>query len=92
MQTVQTYLSYATNAVRNPASLGSKYAQAAERSAEAAITNPQSFLTRLRNLDTATLTTVGVVGAETIGFFTIGEMIGRFKIVGYRSSAPPAHH
>ncbi|KXT16605.1 hypothetical protein AC579_6652 [Pseudocercospora musae] len=94
MQTVQSYLTPLTNAVRNPstaASLVSKTAQAAERSAEAAINQPQSFLTRLRNLDSATLTQVGVVGAETIGFFSIGEIIGRFKLVGYRSSAP-AHH
>lgn len=92
MQTVQSYMTPIRNAISNPSSIGSRAAQTAEKSAEQAINNPQSFVERLRNLDPATLTTVGVVGAETIGFFTVGEMIGRFKIVGYRSNAPHAHH
>lgn len=92
MQTVQEVINPLTKAVRNPAGLGSQYSKAAEKTAETAINNPQSFLTRLRNLDHATLTTVGVTTAEVIGFFSIGEMIGRFKIVGYRSSGAHAHH
>lgn len=88
MQTVQSYLTPITNAVRNPASFGSQTAKAAERSAEAAINSPQSFMTRIRNLDSATLTQVGIITAETIGFFSVGEIIGRFKIVGYRGG----HH
>jgi F-type H+-transporting ATPase subunit g len=36
-------------------------------------------------------TTAGVVVAEVVGFFSIGEMIGRMKIVGYRSEAV-SHH
>ncbi|KAK4627152.1 ATP synthase subunit g, mitochondrial [Fulvia fulva] len=91
-QTVQSYLGQVTNAVRNPASLGSQAAKTAEKSAETVINNPQSFLARVRDLDAATLTTVGVVTAETIGFFSIGEMLGRFKIIGYRSSGSHAEH
>ena len=86
MQTVQSYMSPLTNAIRNPSSFASRSAQAAERSADSALNSPQSFLTRLRNLDSATLTTVGIVGAETLGFFSVGEIIGRFKLVGYRTS------
>lgn len=80
-----------TKALRNPASLGSQTAKAAERSAETAINNPQSFLERLRNLDGATLTSVGIITAETIGFFSVGEMIGRFKIIGYRGGSHEHH-
>lgn len=35
------------------------------------------------------MVTVGVIAAEVLGFFTVGEMLGRFKIVGYRGT--PAH-
>ena len=31
----------------------------------------------------------GVVGAEVLGFFTVGEMIGRMKLVGYRGGVTP---
>ncbi|CAK3753022.1 ATP synthase subunit G [Lecanosticta acicola] len=91
LQTVQSYLQPVTNAVRNPSGLGSQTAKAAERSAEAAINSPQSVMTRLRNLDTATLTSVGIITAETIGFFSVGEMIGRFKIIGYRGGSQEHH-
>jgi F-type H+-transporting ATPase subunit g len=36
------------------------------------------------------LAVIGVVAAELLGFFTIGEMVGRMKIVGYRGEK--AHH
>ena len=92
MQTVQNYIQPLTKNLRNPQGLLQRSAPAAEKTVETAINNPQSFLARLRNLDRATLTQVGVVGAEVLGFFTVGEMIGRFKIIGYRSDAPHAAH
>ncbi len=91
MQTVQSYLTPVTNAVRNPSSLAPRTASVAERSAETAVNNPQSFLERLRSFDSATMITAGVIGAETIGFFTIGEMIGRLKIIGYRGGHSEHH-
>jgi F-type H+-transporting ATPase subunit g len=91
MQTIQSYLTPLQNAARNPQSVLSRGSQTAASATDTAVNNPQSFLTRLRNLDSATLTQVGIVTAETIGFFSIGEMLGKFKIVGYRSEAP-AHH
>lgn len=66
--------------------------QTAQSTAQAAANNPQTYLTRLRNMDRETLTTTGVVAAETVGFFCIGEMIGRFKIVGYRGGAHHGEH
>ncbi|EMF13969.1 ATP synthase subunit G [Sphaerulina musiva SO2202] len=91
-QSVQSAIAPLRNAVSNPASFGSRTAKAAEKTADQAIQNPQSFVERLRNLDPAALTQVGIVTAETIGFFSIGEIIGRFKLVGYRSSAVHDHH
>ena len=92
MQTVQSYLTPITNAVRNPSSLASRTAGAAENTAESAVNNPSSFLTRIRNVDSATLLSAGIVTAETVGFFCIGEMIGRFKIVGYWGGHSSEHH
>ncbi|TVY54149.1 ATP synthase subunit g, mitochondrial [Lachnellula cervina] len=43
------------------------------------------------NLNTTKLVAGGVVAAELLGFFTVGEMIGRFKLVGYRGDTG-AHH
>lgn len=83
MQTVQSYLTPVTNAVRNPSALMSQTQGAAQSTAQQAASNPQSFLTRLRNMDSDTLLATGIVTAETIGFFCVGEMIGRFKVIGY---------
>lgn len=88
MQTVQTYLQPMTNAIRNPSSLVSSAQGAAQSTA---MNNPQSFLARIRNMDNETLVSAGVVTAETIGFFCVGEMIGRFKVVGYRGGHSDHH-
>ncbi|EMC98783.1 hypothetical protein BAUCODRAFT_65355 [Baudoinia panamericana UAMH 10762] len=90
MQTINSYLTPVQNAIRNPSSLMSRTtstatsaANTAQNAATEAASNPQSFLTRLRNFDTTTLQTAGVVTAEVVGFFCLGEMLGRLKIVGY---------
>nr|POF02385.1 atp synthase subunit g, mitochondrial [Quercus suber] len=93
--TVQQIQSYATplqNALRNPSSLLSTVQSTASSTAQTAANNPESFLVRLRQLDSATITTVGVIAAETLGFFSVGTMIGRMKIVGYRSDGSHASH
>ena len=99
MQTVQTYITPLQNALRTPSGVmqsASKAGAAAEKTAEStakeAMNNPESFLERLRTFDTATLTTVAVVTAEVIGFFSVGEMLGRFKIIGYRGDSHGEHH
>lgn len=43
-------------------------------------------------MNRAEMISAGVVVAEVIGFFTVGEMLGRLKIIGYRSSAPHGEH
>lgn len=97
MQTIQNYLTPLQNAIRNPSSLANRASSQASQAGQQAgnlageaASNPQSFASRLRNMDSSALTSVGVVAAETIGFFTVGEMIGRFKIVGYRGEH--SHH
>ncbi|GAB7353974.1 hypothetical protein MBLNU459_g4571t1 [Dothideomycetes sp. NU459] len=75
--TFQTYGQNLLNAIRNPSAAGSS--------------NPFQAISKLRSMDSQQLATVGVVTAEVIGFFTVGEILGRFKVIGYRSSAP-AHH
>jgi F-type H+-transporting ATPase subunit g len=91
-QTVQNAIAPLKKAISNPSSVGAQTARAAEKSAQQAVHQPQSFLEKVRNMDAATLTSAGVVAAETIGFFSVGEMIGRFKIIGYRSTGAHAHH
>ena len=91
MQTVQSYLTPLTNAIRNPSSVASRTSNAAGSAADTAVNNPQSFLARVRDMDSATLLAAGIVTAETIGFFCVGEMIGRFKIIGYRGGHSEHH-
>jgi F-type H+-transporting ATPase subunit g len=42
-------------------------------------------------MDNAKLVTGAVVAGEVLGFFTVGEMIGRMKLVGYRGDTG-SHH
>ncbi|CCE29786.1 related to F1F0-ATP synthase subunit G [Claviceps purpurea 20.1] len=39
----------------------------------------------------ARLATGTVIGLQCVGFFTVGEMLGRFKLVGYHGE-PASHH
>ncbi|KAK3896429.1 mitochondrial ATP synthase g subunit-domain-containing protein, partial [Staphylotrichum tortipilum] len=50
--------------------------------------NPQ----QARNLSRTQVVAGGVLLAECLGFFTVGEMIGRFKLVGYHGETHAAHH
>lgn len=84
MATVESYFQPLLNALRNPMTLLS-------RTAESSAVQPANILSRVRNMSRAQWMSTGVIAAEVIGFFSVGEMLGRFKIVGYRSSAP-AHH
>jgi len=43
-----------------------------------------SILARYKSLSRIELAQAGVLVAETLGFYTVGTMIGRRKIVGYR--------
>lgn len=54
--------------------------------------SPQNIIQQARSLSNAQLAVAGVVFAECLGFFTVGEMIGRFKLIGYRGESAAAHH
>lgn len=82
MATFQSYTQPLVNAARNPSSLLNQTANTAGAQ------TPESVISRLRNVDNQSLIAGAVVLAEVIGFFSVGEMIGRFKIVGYRTSHP----
>ncbi|KAK6007239.1 hypothetical protein QM012_006247 [Aureobasidium pullulans] len=53
---------------------------------------PSNPFQAVRNIGSSQLITAGVVTAEILGFFTVGEMIGRMKLIGYRSSSHDEHH
>ncbi|TVY46628.1 ATP synthase subunit g, mitochondrial [Lachnellula occidentalis] len=57
-----------------------------------AISQFSNSVAQLRgNLNTTKVVAGGVVVAELLGFFTVGEMIGRMKLVGYKGDTG-AHH
>ncbi|KAI1323220.1 hypothetical protein F5Y16DRAFT_412757 [Xylariaceae sp. FL0255] len=84
VSTFQTYFQNAWRSVQNPGAL----LQDASKTAQ----QPASVASRLQNLSRAQLIAGGVIFAECLGFFTIGEMIGRFKLVGYHGETAAAHH
>ncbi|KAF5861968.1 ATP synthase subunit G atp20 [Aspergillus alliaceus] len=79
LATFQSYFQPLINAFRNPAALKN-----------ANFISPQDIVARVRGANKKELALAGVTLAEVIGFFTVGEMIGRMNIVGYRGH--PEHH
>ena len=84
LQTFQSYGNSLVNTLRNPSKISSAAPAASNVTPEAAINT-------VRNVNRAQLATAGVVFAEVLGFFTVGEMIGRMKIVGYRGEVHHEH-
>jgi len=44
-----------------------------------------------QNLSVAQMAAGGVLFAECLGFFTVGEMLGRLKLVGYHTTVDHHH-
>ncbi|CAJ2499960.1 Uu.00g028130.m01.CDS01 [Anthostomella pinea] len=88
VSTMQSYYQNAMKIMRNPSSLMQTASQTAEKAAQ----QPASILQRVQNINRAQLVAGGVVLAECLGFFSIGEMVGRFKIIGYHGDNGAAHH
>ena len=84
---MQNYIQPALNALRNPSSLFSRVASEANSAAQ----QPANILAQIRNTPSAQWYSMGVVVAEVIGFFSVGEIIGRFKLVGYRTKKDEHH-
>ncbi|KAH8597452.1 putative sorbitol dehydrogenase [Bisporella sp. PMI_857] len=85
VSTFQEYFQRVLKSARNPSALFSQTTQTGSK------TNPQNLLERIRNVNSAQLAAAGVLTAEVVGFFTVGEMIGRMKLVGYRGETG-SHH
>ncbi|KAJ9632917.1 uncharacterized protein PV06_07925 [Exophiala oligosperma] len=81
----QSYFQPLVNAFRNPRTIGSSLSSVSNT------VSPESFLGGVRNMNSRQLTTAGIVFAQVLGFFTVGEMIGRFKVVGYHGEAHHEH-
>ncbi|RYP11018.1 hypothetical protein DL764_000315 [Monosporascus ibericus] len=88
ISTFQSYYESAIKALRNPSALLQTASQTASRTAQ----QSGSLLQAARNINRAQVIAGGVLAAECLGFFTVGEMIGRFKIIGYHGENPAAHH
>ncbi|KAH8682165.1 mitochondrial ATP synthase g subunit-domain-containing protein [Xylariales sp. PMI_506] len=84
VETFQSYWQGALKSIQNPSSLVQTASKASQQSS--------SVLQQARNVNRAQLIAGGVVLAECLGFFTVGEMIGRFKIIGYHGEVEAAHH
>jgi len=84
IQTIQSYLQSALHSLRNPGAL-------LNRASASGNAQPTNLLSQIRGMSGAEWTSVGIVAAEVVGFFSVGEAIGRLKLVGYRT-AEPAHH
>jgi len=69
------------NAMRNPRTLPSAMGNM----------SPEHMLSSVRNVSRSQMSTIALVGAEILGFFTVGEMIGRMKVVGYYGEVHHEH-
>ena len=61
--------------IRNPSKLVSS---------NPGILNPQQAMESIRNVNRQQVGTVALIAAEVLGFFTVGEMLGKMRVVGYR--------
>lgn len=52
----------------------------------------RDVLSRIRNVNREQLISSGIIFAEVLGFFSIGEIIGKRKIVGYRGDVEHGEH
>jgi len=81
-----SYLQPVTNAMRNTNNFRSTFASAAKTY------SPEHILSRVRNISRGEVITGAVIVAELLGFFTVGEMIGRRRIVGYAGKEEHEEH
>lgn len=84
IEAFQSYITPLAHVIRHPTSFFS----AAESTANSLTMG--GILSRIRNINRQELASAGIITAEVLGFFTVGEMIGRFKLVGYRGDVE--HH
>jgi F-type H+-transporting ATPase subunit g len=71
-------------ALRNPYNAG--------HHAQGLINAIPGYLNSARNMDRKQMVGVLIIIAEVIGFFTVGEMLGKMKIVGYSGPGSQTQH
>ncbi|KAK5076381.1 ATP synthase subunit G atp20 [Lithohypha guttulata] len=81
ISTFQSFFQPVTNVLRNPRSITSAIPEG----------SGQQMLHQARNTNSTHLTDYAIILAQVLGFFTVGEMIGRFKLVGYHGEASHEH-
>ncbi|KAI9883420.1 MAG: tRNA-dihydrouridine synthase 3 [Watsoniomyces obsoletus] len=81
LSTFQSYLQPVLNAMRHPRDILSS----------SSIFNPIHLLHRIRSMSSQEMAAAAVVTAELLGFFTVGEILGKFKLVGYRGEKGDHH-
>jgi len=82
--TFQTYFQNLWKQLQNPSS----FFQSAQKTAGSS----GAPLGAVRNISKTQVVAGGVILAECLGFFTVGEMIGRLKLIGYHGEVEAAHH
>ncbi|KAI1774615.1 mitochondrial ATP synthase g subunit-domain-containing protein [Hypoxylon cercidicola] len=87
LTTFQSYYQNILKSVQNPTARN-----ALLQSVSKVVQSPATLIQQAQNISRAQLVAGGVLAAECIGFFTVGEMIGRFKVIGYRGDKHAAHH
>lgn len=83
MATFQSFYECAWQMIRRPGAI---------RESVSKYVKPTQGSGLVRGVSNAQLAAAGVVAAECLGFFTVGEMLGRFKLVGYHGEPAAAHH
>ncbi|KAK5663523.1 hypothetical protein OQA88_3953 [Cercophora sp. LCS_1] len=84
VNTFQTYFQNLWKQAQNPSALIKSVQKAAPSSGSAA--------QRVRGISRTQVVAGGVLLAECLGFFTVGEMIGRLKLIGYHGEVAHAGH
>src|SRR5438046_3908618 len=85
LATFQVYFRPVGQAIRHPSSLYSS------SGGNPGYLTPSRILYQVRNISREQLVTLGVVSAEVFGFYKVGEIIGRRKLVGYRGDTAEHH-
>jgi len=71
-------------ALRNPYNAG--------HHAQGLVNALPGYLNRARNMDSRQMWGVAIIVAEVLGFFTVGEILGKMKIVGYSGPGSQTQH
>lgn len=81
ISSMQSYMQPLTKVVRDPRNISSAVPSG----------SGAQMLNQARNTNREQLTNYAVIIAQVLGFFTVGEMIGRLKLVGYHGEVHHEH-